>query len=244
MAHIYRFNKSDNAAARNLLEQAIEVDRGYALAYALLAWTHWFDVFNGWSEDRNASFERASQLAEKARALDDALPDVYALQGVIHLTKREYDKAIEAGEKAVAYNPNHATNTALLAMFLHNAGRAEEAIRKFKTAMRLSPYYPAWFLEELGFSYLDAGQPKEAHVAFENFLKREPANIHAAHAHIGQALAYHALGQDDKARAEVAKAVEADSGTSLREFGKKSLGKDRAGLEKGIAILRRLGMPE
>jgi adenylate cyclase len=242
--HFYRVNKTDNATARQWFKKAIEVDRGYALAYALLAWTHWFDAFHGWSENRELSFERASLLAEKARALDDELPDVYALQGAIHLSKREYDEAIEAGEKAVALNPNHATTTALLAMILHNASRPEEAVQTYKTAMRLSPYYPAWFLEDLGFSYLDAKQPDEALVAFEKFLEREPAANHTAHAHIGRALAYHALGQDDEARAEVGKALEADAGISLTHFRQLSLNKDRVGLESGLANLRRLGLPE
>ncbi len=242
--HLHRFNRTDNATARQFFEKAIEADRGYALAYALLAWTHWLDAQRGWGENSELSFERASVLAEKAQALDDALPDVYALQGAIHLFRREYDEAIEAGEKAVAYNPNHATNTALLAMILHNAGRPKEAIRNFKTAMRLSPYYPDWFLEELGFTYLDAKQPDEALVAFEKFLDRKPSPMLAAQSHIGRALAYHALGQDDEARAEVAKAVEADAGVSLTQFRQHSLNSDRAGLERGLAILRRLGLPE
>ena len=242
--HFYSSTKTDNASAREWFEKAIEVDRGYALAYALLAWTHWHDAFQGWSENREESLERASFLAEKAQALDDALPDVYALQGTIHLLKREYDEAIEAGEKAVAHNPNHATNTAILAMILHNAGRPKEAIQKFKTAMRLSPYYSAWFLEVLGFAYLAAKQPDEALVAFEEFLVRRRSATHASHAHIGRALAYHALGQDDEARAEVAKAVEADAGISVTQFGQLSLNKDRRGLERGLATLRELGLPE
>ncbi len=242
--HFYRTNKTDNAIARQWFEKAIEVDRGYALAYGFLAWTHWHDAFIGWSENRELSMEHASLLAEKAQALDDALPDVYALQGAIHLLKGEYEEAVEAGEKAVAYNPNHATNTALLALILSNSGRPKEAIRKFKTAMRLSPYYPVWFLEVLGFTYLDAKQPGEALLAFEKALDRKPAAQHAAHSHIGRALAHHALGQDDEAKAEVAKAVEADTGISLTHFRQLSLGKDRAGLERAIATLRRLGLPE
>jgi TolB-like protein/class 3 adenylate cyclase len=242
---MYRATKTDNASARQWFEKAIEVDRRYALAYALVAWTHWHDAFHGWSEDPGLSLERASLLAEKARSLDDALPDVYALQGAIHLSRREYDEAIEAAEKAVALNPNHATNTALLAMILQNVGQPKEAIRKFKTAMRLSPYYSAWFLEVLGFTYLDAKQPDEALVAFETFLdRRQPRAAHVAHAHIGRALAYDALGQYDEARAEVAKAVEADPGISVRQFGELSLSKDRVGLERGLAILRSLGLPE
>jgi len=242
--HFNRLNKTDNATARQWFDKAIEVDRGYALAYALLAWTHWHDAFHGWSENRELSLEHASFLAEKARALDDALPDVYALQGAIHLFRREYDEAIEAGERAVALNPNHATNTALLALSLQNVGRPKEAIRAYKTAMRLSPYYPAWFLEVLGFAYVAARLPDEALVAFEKHLDRKPSAAHAAHAHIGRAFAYHALGQDDEARAEVAKALEADAGISLTLFGQLSLDKDRAGVERGLAILRKLGLPE
>jgi adenylate cyclase len=244
MEHLHRGNKTDNANARQFFKKSIEVDRGYALAYALLAWTHWHDYFHRWSENRELSFERASFLAEKARALDDALPGVYALQGAIHLLQRRYEAAVAAGEKAVAQDPNHATNTAILAMILHYAGRPKEAIRKFKTAMRLSPYYPAWFLEDLGFTYLDAKQPDEALVAFEKFLERKPSALHAAHSYVGRALAYHALGQRDEARAEVAKAVEADAGISLTQVRQQLLNKDRAELERGLAILPSLGLPE
>ena len=242
--HFYRSSKTDNASARAWFERAIEVDRRYALAYALLAWTHWHDAFQGWSEDREGSLERASFLAEKARALDDALPDVYALQAALHLLNRDYEEALEAAEKAVALSPNHATNTAVLALILQNDGRPQEAIRTFKAAMRLSPYYSAWFLEGLGFAYLLAKQPKEALLAFEEFLARSRSATHASHAYMGRALAYHALGQEQEARAEVAKALEADAGVSVAEFRRLSLSKDRAGLETGLAILHRLGLPE
>ncbi len=242
--HFNHTTKTGNADARRWFDKALEVDGRYALAYALLAWTHWHDAFHGWSENREASLERASFLAKKARALDDALPDVYALQGAIHLLQGRFDAALAAGERAVALNPNHATNTAILALILQNAGRPQEAIRMFKTAMRLSPYYPAWFLEVLGFSYLAAKQPDEALVAFGTFLEREPGAVHAAHAHVGRALAHHALGRDDAARAEVAKAVEADAEISLTHFKKLKLDKTRAEDESGLAVLRSLGLPE
>ena len=50
--------------------------------------------------------------------------------------------------------------------------------------------------------------------------------------------------QDILSRAEVAKAVEADAGISLTHFRQLSPGKDRAAGESGLAILRRLGLPE
>ena len=242
--HFYRRNKADNARARHLFNQAIEADGGYALAYAVLAWTHWFDALNGWGDRPDLSLERAAFLAEKARALDEALPDVYALQGAIHLFRKQHDAAVAAGEKAVALSPNHANNTALLAMFLHNAGRTKESIRTMKRAMRLSPYYPAWFLEELGFAYLDSNQPEEALAALAKFLEREPSGAHAAHARLGQALIHHGRGREDAARAAVTEAVDADPTVSVTRFSQASLSRNRAGLGRSLDVLRRLGLPE
>ena len=129
-------------------------------------------------------------------------------------------------------------------MFLHNAGRPKEAIILMKRAMRLSPYYSVWFLEELGFIYLDAKQPEEALAAFAKYLEREASGKHAAHAHIGQAFVYHAEGRDNMARAAVSKAVEADPTITLTSFGQHSLNKDTESSASGRAILRRLGLPE
>lgn len=135
-------------------------------------------------------------------------------RGKVYLKlESRHDEAITAARKAVEFNPNHATNRALLAMILHNAGELEEAIATFKLAMRLSPYCSDWFLEELGFTYLDAGRYNEALIALDEYIKRGPTSEHVAHARIARALAYHAKGQYELARAEIAKAKEAVPGS-------------------------------
>ena len=168
--HFHRFSREENALARRLFEKAIDMDRGYALAYALAAWTHWIDFQNNWASER--AIEDAAALAERARALDAELPDVYALQGGLLLFKREYDAAIAAAEKAVALNLSHATNTALLALILNQAGDPARAVSVIKTAMRLSPYYPSWFVQTLGFAHLGTGEYAAALAAFDEVLER------------------------------------------------------------------------
>jgi len=242
--YFYRRNKDDNSRARQHFGNAVETDPGYALAWAMIAWTHWFDAQFGWSANPRESFDRAQFMAEKARALNDELPDVYALLGAIELLRKRYYAAVAAGEKAVALNPNHATNTALLAVFLHNAGRPREAIRKMKQAMRLSPYYAAWFLEQLGFSYLDVDEPEEALAVFAQYLKRERVGLHAAHAQIGRAFAYHKLGQEDAARAAIRDALDADPTISISRFQQDGMSGGVSNRESSFALLRRLGMPE
>jgi len=42
----------------------------------------------------------------------------------------------------------------------------------------------------------------------------------------------------------IAKALAVDAGMSLTHFGQSSLNQDTAELQRGLAILRRLGLPE
>lgn len=242
--HFNRFNQSDNKEAALYFKKATEIDPEYALAYALIAWTHWMDLQNGWSDNRDLSFGQATYLSEKARALDNTLPDVYALKGALHLIKKEYDLAIEAGEKAVSLSPNHATNTALLAMILNNSGRPDDAIQKYKSAMRLSPYYPDWFLEQLGFTYLNAGQPKNAVLVFGQFLQRKPGKDHAAHAHVGRAVGYYRLKRRFKARDEIKLAINLGSGISIGSFRRNSISRDQVNAKDFLETLKELGLPE
>ena len=50
--------------------------------------------------------ELAIRLTKKTLALNDAMDFAYALLGYIYLHRRQYEKAIMAGERAIALNPN------------------------------------------------------------------------------------------------------------------------------------------
>jgi tetratricopeptide (TPR) repeat protein len=81
----------------------------------------------------------------------------------LHLfPKREYEKAIEFGEKSVAMDPNDANAKALLAYSPVHAGRPQEAIVLLKKAMRLTSYYPPWYLQALGIAYHLTGKYDKA----------------------------------------------------------------------------------
>jgi tetratricopeptide (TPR) repeat protein len=110
--------------------------------------------------------------------------------------------------------------------------------------MRLSPYYPDWYLETLGVAHLEAGEYEEAIAVLRKFLEREPSAVHAAHGLLAQAGAYDALGREQEARAAVAAALRFDPGLSVTSFSELSLRKDKAAVDRAVAILRRLGLPE
>ena len=59
-----------------------------------------------------------------------------------------------------------------------------------------------------------------------------------------RALAYYQMGQEDAARAEVAKALEPDPTATASRIEQGSLMRDRAELRRWFAIWRELGLPE
>ncbi len=110
--------------------------------------------------------------------------------------------------------------------------------------MRLSPYSPDWVLEGLGESYVIAGQYEEAIAAYRKLLARDPGASLAADAHVGLALSYNALGREKEARDEITKATEIYPRYTVSYLREWQLYKDPAYIERYLATLRRLGLPE
>ena len=236
-----RYTKTDNDQARRLFKQAVEIDSGFADAWCFLGYTHQIDWYFGWGENAAQSLERATELAQKAITLDDSSPYPYILLEIISLFRRDYEKAIAYGEKAVALEPNHADATVELARTLEYAGRPQEAIEMTKKAMRLSPYYPDWYLAVLAVAYRLAGNYDEAIAAFE---KRRERNPNSSLPHLGLALLYVEVGREEEARAAGAEVLKRNPNFSLKQVTNRLPYKDPAEVDRIIAGLRKAGLPD
>ena len=69
--------------------------------------THWIEWSLGWTKDSQC-LERALELAQKAAALDDSLPEAYRVLGILCLWKKQHDQAITLTERAITLSPNYA----------------------------------------------------------------------------------------------------------------------------------------
>jgi adenylate cyclase len=105
---IYRYNEKDNKQARHFFNKAINIDKGYTLAYVGLGVTYLNDLLFRWNKSSIESFEQAEKNVEKALTLNDSIDMAHSLQGWIYLLKRQHDEAIKAGERAIELNPNGA----------------------------------------------------------------------------------------------------------------------------------------
>jgi adenylate cyclase len=241
LEHLRQGTKTDNDLARRLFEKAIVLDESFADAWCFLGYTHQEDWYFGWSENAPQSLEQATSLAQKAIALDDSSPCPYMLLETIHLWRRDYEKAIAYGEKAVALEPNHADATIQLARTLTYAGRPEETIELTKKAMRLSPYYPDMYLGVLGTAYRLVGDYDEAIAAYD---KRRERNPHSTMPYLGLALVYSEVGRDEEARAAASEVLKRNPKISLKQVRNRLPYQDPAEVDRIIAALRKAGLPD
>ena len=237
--------KEDNTKARDLVEQALKLDPDYTFALVILGWTHIFDVRFGWSVDPAESVKKAMDLAEKAVALDETQIAAHKLMETIYLMQGEHDKAIIEGERAVALGPNDAENYAFFAQTLCYAGRFDDAIEHIKRAMRLSPYYPAWYLMYLADSYTMVGLYEESIAVNKKLLDRARKDEFPVYVpHLGLAANYILLGQEEKGRTHAAEALKANPSYSLEALQMRNPYKNPADMDRFVESLRKAGIPE
>ena len=242
-----RNEKDYNVRARELFERAIKLDPKYSTAWTYLAWTHWHDAWLGWSETPEESTKKAIELANKAKNLDDTQAEVHSLFSSIYVHQKQYEKSIAEGEKGIAIGPNNSLCHAYLAWALHNSGRFEEAVEVMKRAMRLSPYYPIWYLSNLGEALTMAGHYEEAISVNQQLLERsqkEKAPFWAVAAHSWLAIGYSMVGRKEEARYHVAEGLKADPYWSLELEQQIYSYKNPADMERQLDALRKVGLPE
>jgi adenylate cyclase len=233
-----RHTKEANTQARQLFEQALELDPQYAEAYAFLGLTYFAEWTFQWSQDSQA-LEQALALAQRAVAEDDSLAQAHAILGFVYLWKKQYDQAIAEEERAIALDANLTDAYVQLGETLKFTGRPEEAIGLIEKAMRLNPHYPASYLFLLGEAYRVAGRYEEAIAAYKKALTRNPDLLPV---HVNLAAVYSELGREEEARAEVAEVLRINPKWSLEIWKQRQPYKDPAMVERVFAALRKTGL--
>jgi eukaryotic-like serine/threonine-protein kinase len=138
----YHWNKRTEGGIKKSIEyfeQAIALDRNYALAYAGLA-----DAYNlmaSYSAKPLATpYLRAKATALKALSLDDSLAEAHAALAAVKLW-REFD--FQAGERgfrrAIELNPGYSTAHLWLSLYLAAVEKIDEALSEIRFAQELDP---------------------------------------------------------------------------------------------------------
>ncbi|MGA2315001.1 MAG: tetratricopeptide repeat protein [Thermodesulfobacteriota bacterium] len=234
------FTKESQALARQLAEEAIALDPGYALAYSYAALALAHEVLVGVYTNPREALERGMKLVQKAVALDDSLAHPHEILGKYYIMlNKDYEKGIAEAERAVTLEPNSVDAYTQLGINLLAAGRPTEAIPILQKAMRLSPIPPHLCLLTLGICYRCTGQYEEAIAIYRRILQKEPNQLLTQVSLVATLMQ---AGKEDEARAEAAKVLRIDPNFSLERFAKLSLYKDRSETDRLINALRKAGL--
>ncbi|MFH1679389.1 MAG: protein kinase [Candidatus Eisenbacteria bacterium] len=167
------WKEEDVRLAVRMFERAVELDPGFALAYAELAMVHiaLHRVLWDYTKER---LELAKEAADKALSIDPRLPEGHLALGCYYYWGyTDHERALEALSVAREDRPNDTRVLLAIAEVWHGQGKFEEALDLLQKALQLNPRDPdqalqvAWALEL-------AGRPREAIPYFDCAISLAP----------------------------------------------------------------------
>jgi adenylate cyclase len=234
------FTKESQALARQLAEEAIALDPGYALAYSYAALALGHEVLLGAYTNPREALERGMKLAQKAVALDESLAHPHEMLSKYYIwLNKDYEKGIAEAERAVTLEPNSVDAYVQLGSNLRWAGRCAEAIPIFQKAMRLSPIPPYLCLQILAWCYYNTRQYEEAIALQRRILQKEPNQLPTQ---LGLTAALIQAGKEDEARAEAAKVLRIDPKFSVESYARRLPYKDQKVIDDLVSTLHKAGL--
>jgi adenylate cyclase len=237
----YLATREGLAEAIRLAHRALELDPRFGPVAARAAIYHMNNVLWGYSTD--PQYERKEAVRLLALSMDDGDPDTLARASLISsFIVGDCESAIEMADRAVALNPNsfHAWNCRGWVYII--AGLAEEAVRSFERAMRMSPVDPQLYLPfgGMGFALIELGRFDEAIAAGKKAQRQNPAHG-TAYRCLASAFAH--LGRDAEAREAAARLLEVDPAFTTSSWIARG-GHTQTNSKLLIEGLRKAGLPE
>ena len=193
-----------------LAHRALDLDPRSIAAAFVAAQGHLNNVGLGFSTDPRFDRSEAIRLARLALSLDENDERALSTAGLVTAVFiGDHETAIDFVDRAVATNPNSHSAWNYRGWVYQVAGRHEEAILSFETAIRVSPLNP-WLhnhLAGIGFALIELRRFDEAVVLFKRAL-RQNSSDGLAFRGLASALAH--LGRDAEAREALARLLEVD----------------------------------
>jgi len=134
----------DHLRSRIALQRAVEIEPGYADAWACLAHIYLEEYISAYNVLPNA-MERAYAAAQRAVDLDSTSPLAQYTLALIHYFRQDMDAFRVATERAIELNPRDTQTLAMLGIVMGYGGDWERSLAMTTTAMQLNPNHPGWY---------------------------------------------------------------------------------------------------
>jgi len=172
--HFYEHaDEGDYSTAKNAFDRAIEIDPGYAPAWAglsrtLRAMANWggMDLHEGTEEARHAAY--------RALELDDTLAEAWAnLARIEYVYDWDWSRAEGTARTALMYGPNNVYALEAACDVAEATGNEQQALNFALKAVEVDPLN-ANMLMNLGGTYFRADQFEQAELTFRKVLELYP----------------------------------------------------------------------
>jgi TolB-like protein/Tfp pilus assembly protein PilF len=232
--HLRGYDPEDNATARDFFRRAVELDPEYTLAGAYLAFSD--IVLHGYELAPRKLLEDAKDVLVQAVERDSEDYRIHWILGLACWSLGEDGSPMRHYRRAIELNPGDANVKATCGIFLGAEEKYEQGIATIAEAMRLNPYHPQWYWDELGNLLGAAGRYEDAIEALSRSARPRPW-------HLARLASVYALAAMDKqARETVSKLLKDLPDASISRFNRTGLNeRDQLRFAEG---LRRAGLPE
>jgi TolB-like protein/DNA-binding winged helix-turn-helix (wHTH) protein/tetratricopeptide (TPR) repeat protein len=129
--------------AINYLEQAVDKDPNFALAYALMADCYYLQVY-GRYDSAPEIIAKAKAAAERALLLDDSAAEAHVAMAMVQSLQKQSRLTMESLRRALELKPNLAIAHLRYGWCLCIHGRLDDAVREIKRAQELDPLSPIY----------------------------------------------------------------------------------------------------
>lgn len=237
----FRFSRESTYRARDLYEQALARDPGFARVYAMLAWTHAFEYNNGWTDKPEHKLDQALELANRAVALDDRLPVAYFVKALVYRERHQYEAALAETQRAIDIDPSYANAYIMLSTLLYYTGEPEEGLAMIEMAERVNPAHPSNYPFHKGQALFILKRYDEAIETLEKGLTQNPTSQRLR---VWLAVSYAQAGRTDDAEWEAEQILAADPDFRLGRLLQIFPFKESADLEHFNTALRKIGLDD
>ncbi|WVT75146.1 adenylate/guanylate cyclase domain-containing protein [Sinorhizobium chiapasense] len=174
--HNRRTTPEDFAKAVPFFEQAIALDPAYGRAYGAAAMVYARIYLWRWHYQLGISRSEARAKAWQYLRTAQTHRTALAHQAAALLAEADWQHADALAElkQAIALEPGDSWSYALTAFVLTSAGRPAEALPYIRTAMRLDPHPPSFFIYVLGLTQFSLEDFKAAAASARSSIKLNP----------------------------------------------------------------------
>jgi len=169
------YSKEGLAEALMHFKKAIEVEPGYALAWAGVADTYGQLVQWGYTNEREEAIAQGLEAARHAIRLNPRLAEAHKAHALVQRVSGDYEGAQASLEKALEINPRFVPVLINLAVGCYTGANLAEAERFIRRAVEVDPaegFATTWFSVVL----LETGRYDEAAVTAKRLLEIAPEN--------------------------------------------------------------------